>query len=169
LVGAIINKSSSSWNDYERNLKYDDRKYSLESLQCHLLIEEDSRIRDRNDSSDIKSKVNIIDVNKNNQKNKFQAKNDKKIQENGQNPKYQNNKKKEHYFVCGKDRHHSYQYRYRKEKANTVNKGLVATVTKVKHVTPKSGWRLDIGAIIHISKDISLFKRYEVIDDETQV
>jgi hypothetical protein len=169
LVGAIINKLPSSWNDYKKKLKHDDRKYSLESLQRHLCIEEDSRNRDRNDSSDVKTKVNVINVNKNNQKNKFQVKNDKKFKKNGPNPKYQNNKKKEHCFVCGKHGHRSYQCRYRKEEANAVNEDLVATVTEANHVTSESGWWLDTGATIHISKDRSLFKTYEVIDDGTEV
>jgi hypothetical protein len=81
----------SSWFDYNKRLKHDDRKYYLESLQCHLRIEKYFRNRHRNAYSDVKTKVNVIDIDKNIKKNKLQANNNKKFKKNGSNPKYQNN------------------------------------------------------------------------------
>jgi hypothetical protein len=70
--------------------------------------------------------------------------------------------------VCGKHKHRSYQCWYRKE-ANDVNNNLIAMVTKANHVTSESVWWLDTRVTVHISKDISLFKTYKVIDDGTAV
>lgn len=70
--------------------------------------------------------MSFIDVNKNIQKNKFQAKNDNKFKKFGPNPKHQNNKKKYHCFVCGKQGHRSYQCQYRKEEVNVVHEDLIA-------------------------------------------
>lgn len=50
-----------------------------------------------------------------------------------------------------------------------MNEDLVATVIEANHVTSESGWWLDSSATIYISKDRSLFKIYEVIDDGTEL
>jgi hypothetical protein len=76
------------------------RKYYLESLQCHLRIEKYFRNRHRNDYSGVKTKVYVINIDKNIEKSKLQANNDKKFKKNDSNPKYQNHKKKEHCFEC---------------------------------------------------------------------
>jgi hypothetical protein len=47
-----------------KRLKHEDRKYYLESLQCHLRIEKYFRNRHGNDFSDAKTKVNVIDIDK---------------------------------------------------------------------------------------------------------
>lgn len=100
-MGKIINKFLSSWNDYKKTLKHDDRRYSLESLQRHFRIEENSRNIDRNANSfEANVKVNVIDVNKNKQKNKFQAKNDNNFKKNSPNPKYENNNNKKKKIIA---------------------------------------------------------------------
>jgi hypothetical protein len=71
-----------------KRLKHDDRKYYLESLQWHLRIQKYFRNRHRNDYSDVKTKVNVIDIDKNIEKNKLEANNDKMFKKNGSNPKY---------------------------------------------------------------------------------
>ncbi|MGV7988908.1 hypothetical protein PJP10_31550, partial [Mycobacterium kansasii] len=47
LVGVVIAKLPSSWFDYKKKLKHDEKKYNLEGLQRHLPIEEESRNRDK--------------------------------------------------------------------------------------------------------------------------
>ncbi|KAL5551471.1 hypothetical protein UlMin_001647 [Ulmus minor] len=72
-VGPIIMKSPPSWNDYRKKLLHRRDDISLEELQKHLRIEEETRSRDQKNVPHDSSKVNIIEGNnrkrKNNQKN----------------------------------------------------------------------------------------------------
>ncbi|KAK0571806.1 hypothetical protein LWI29_021874 [Acer saccharum] len=65
LVGVIISKLPSSWNGYKKKLKHDEKKHTLESIQRHLRIEEDSRIRESKDEqTDFMSKANVVEETK---------------------------------------------------------------------------------------------------------
>ncbi|KAI9194970.1 hypothetical protein LWI28_010498 [Acer negundo] len=67
LVGVIISKLPSSWNGYKKKLKHDEKKHTLESIQRHLRIEEDSRIRESKDKqTDIISMANVVEDEKSN-------------------------------------------------------------------------------------------------------
>ncbi|OIT06811.1 hypothetical protein A4A49_61530, partial [Nicotiana attenuata] len=45
-VGAIIEKLSPSWKGYRKKILHDSKEFSLEEIQRHLRIEEESRERD---------------------------------------------------------------------------------------------------------------------------
>ena len=60
-VGAIISKLFSSWKSYKKKLLHDSKDYSLEELQKHLRIEEESKLRDKNENSyDDNNKANVV-------------------------------------------------------------------------------------------------------------
>ncbi|KAK0583791.1 hypothetical protein LWI29_003107 [Acer saccharum] len=63
-VGAIITKLPSSWNDYRKKLLHRRDDISLEELQKHLRIEEETRSRDQKNISQNSSKVNIVEGSK---------------------------------------------------------------------------------------------------------
>ena len=72
-VGAVISKLPPSWNDYRKKLLHSSESFTLEQLQKHLRIEEETRIRDgKRLGIEVGSKVNFVDVNKagNNFRNK---------------------------------------------------------------------------------------------------
>ena len=60
-VGAIISKLPSSWKSYRKKLLHDSKDYSLEELQKHLRIEEELKLRDKNENSyDDNNKENVV-------------------------------------------------------------------------------------------------------------
>ena len=60
-VCAIISKLPSSWKNYRKKLLHDYKDYSLEELQKHLRIEEESKLRDKNENSyDDNNKENVV-------------------------------------------------------------------------------------------------------------
>ena len=59
-VREIITKLPPSWNDYRKNPLHRKDDITLEELQKHLRIEEESRFRDQNNNSHNFSKVNIV-------------------------------------------------------------------------------------------------------------
>ena len=60
-VGAIISKLPSSWKNYRKKLLHDSKDYSLEELQKHLRIEEESKLRDKNENSyNDNNKENVV-------------------------------------------------------------------------------------------------------------
>ena len=64
-VGAIIAKLPLSWNDYRKKLLHYSKSFTLEQLQKHLRIEEETRIRDgKRIETEPGSKVNFVDVSK---------------------------------------------------------------------------------------------------------
>ncbi len=46
-VGAIIAKLPPDWNDYRKKLLHKTEDFSLEDIQKHLRIEEETRIREK--------------------------------------------------------------------------------------------------------------------------
>ncbi|XP_059315644.1 uncharacterized protein LOC132066334 [Lycium ferocissimum] len=50
-VGAIITKLPASWKGYMKKILHDSKDFSLEEIQKHLRIEEESRERDKNENS----------------------------------------------------------------------------------------------------------------------
>ncbi|XP_039138766.1 uncharacterized protein LOC120276100 [Dioscorea cayenensis subsp. rotundata] len=66
-VGAAIAKLPPSWNDYRKKLLHSSESFSLEQLHKHLIIEEETRIRDgKRFGKESDSNVNFIYVNKSN-------------------------------------------------------------------------------------------------------
>lgn len=50
-VGTIIAKLPSSWKGYRKKLLHNSEDFSLENIQKHLRIEEESSERDKNENS----------------------------------------------------------------------------------------------------------------------
>ena len=112
-VGAIISKVPSSWKSYRKKLLHDFNDYSLEELQNQLQIEEESKLRDKNENSyDDNNKANVV--------NKPSNKSNKGKQNQGNflSPKYEQEKfkkfKKGNCFVCGKPNHYARECRFKK-------------------------------------------------------
>ncbi|CAL1407233.1 unnamed protein product [Linum trigynum] len=64
LVGAIIAKLPPSWNNYRKKLLHTSEDFTLEQIQKHLRIEEETRIRDKdlNSEAPSSSKVNVVEI-----------------------------------------------------------------------------------------------------------
>ncbi|KAK0588950.1 hypothetical protein LWI29_007634 [Acer saccharum] len=114
-VGAIITKLPSSWNDYRKKLLHRKDDISLEELQKHLRIEEETRSRDQKNISQNSSKVNIVEGSK--FKKNFKVNNNKKFKKYGNNQKFGNNLKfNGNCFNCGKKGHRISDCRLKKKK-----------------------------------------------------
>ncbi|XP_057993054.1 uncharacterized protein LOC131174037 [Hevea brasiliensis] len=59
-VGGIIAKLPPSWNDYRKKLLHTTEDFSLEQIQKHLRIEEETRNRDKKFVSESTTKVNFV-------------------------------------------------------------------------------------------------------------
>ncbi|GKB57764.1 hypothetical protein Tco_0913950 [Tanacetum coccineum] len=69
LVGAIITKLPYSWHNYMKKLMHTSEDFTLNQIQKHLQIEEETRIREKNLNDASSSKVNYVDSGKNNKGN----------------------------------------------------------------------------------------------------
>nr|GEY47464.1 hypothetical protein [Tanacetum cinerariifolium] len=69
LVRAIITKLPSSWHNYRKKLMHTSEDFTLDQIQKHLRIEEETRIREKNLNGASSSKVNYVDSGKNNKGN----------------------------------------------------------------------------------------------------
>ncbi|XP_057990279.1 uncharacterized protein LOC131172774 [Hevea brasiliensis] len=67
-VGGIIAKLPPSWNDYRKKLLHTTEDFSLEQIQKHLRIEEETRNRDKKFVSESTTKVNFVQGSQNFQK-----------------------------------------------------------------------------------------------------
>ena len=72
-VGEIIAKLPTSWKGYKKKLLHDSKDITLEQIQKHLCIEEESRMRDKNENSN--EKANAISKPKNSNKGKQRKRN----------------------------------------------------------------------------------------------
>ncbi|KAL6335999.1 hypothetical protein AAG906_003626 [Vitis piasezkii] len=116
-VGAIVAKLPSSWKGYRKRIIHKSEDYSLEEIQKHLRIEEESRSRDKmvEESNGGTNKANAISkANHPRGKNN----NDKRNFGNYMSPKKNQEQfkgKKGLCFVCGKRGHYARECRYRKD------------------------------------------------------
>ena len=62
-VGGIIAKLPTTWNDYRKKLLHTTEEFSLEQIQKHLRIEEETRIHVKNFASESATKINFIQAN----------------------------------------------------------------------------------------------------------
>ena len=94
-VGAIIAKLPSTWKGYRKKILHNSEDFSLEQIQKHLRIEEESRARDGIEHSHVgTSKANALENNKVTKVNKRKF-------TNNNNNKFKKKPKGE-CFVCGK-------------------------------------------------------------------
>ena len=173
-VGAIIAKLPPSWKSYRKKLLHDTKDYSLEELQKHLRIEEESKVTDGKENT-------FVGIDKANSVNKSLNKSNKgkQTKENFLGPKKNigNFKKpmKGGCFVCGKFGHYARECRFKKDKKSEVNsivqnEDIVATISEICAIQGKiSGWWYDTCAAIHVCYDKSLFKTYKKINDGQEI
>ncbi|XP_024029982.1 uncharacterized protein LOC112094102 [Morus notabilis] len=98
-VGAIIAKLSQSWNGYRKKLLHRRDDISLEELQKHLRIEEETKSRDSKNKNVDSSKVKVAEASKFSKN--FKVNNDKKFKKSGNGQK----KFSGNCFFCGKKGH----------------------------------------------------------------
>ncbi|KAH9768292.1 Integrase catalytic domain-containing protein [Citrus sinensis] len=170
-VGAIIAKLPQSWNDYRKKLLHSKENITLEELQKHLVIEEETRSRESKDKHD-STKVNVVEASKFSKN--FKVKNDKKFKKSS-TQKFSGN-----YFFCGKKGHRQSDCRFKKKKeevnshkANVIeNKSeeicamvsemQIGMITETNMAETKSyDWWLDSGATIHVCNDKKFFLSYK--------
>lgn len=185
-VGAIIAKLPPSWNDCRKKLLHRKDDISLEELQKHLRIEEETRSRDQTNVSNNSTKVNFVEGKK---YHKNFKPNGKKFKKNNSNKKQSNGA----CFNCGKNGHYARDCRNKKRKidateSNNTNNAnmvenkiedLVAMVSDMQigmitelnmaAITKSSDWWLDSGATIHVCNDKSLYSAYEKAEDGQEV
>ncbi|RVW54011.1 Copia protein [Vitis vinifera] len=145
-VGAIVAKLPSSWKGYRKRILHKSEDYSLEEIQKHLRIEEESRSRDKmvEESNGGTNKANVVSkANHPRGKN-----NDKRNSGNYMSPKKNQEQfkgKKGPCFACGKPGHYA------------------RSVGKVQ------GWWYDTCATVHVTYDKSLFKTFEDAKGDQEV
>ncbi|XP_024036825.1 uncharacterized protein LOC112096863 [Citrus clementina] len=84
-VGAIIAKLPQSWNDCKKKLLHSKENITLEELQKHLVIKEETRSRESKDKND-STKVNVVEASKFSKD--FKVKNDKKFKKSNTKKKF---------------------------------------------------------------------------------
>ena len=62
-VGGIIAKLPTTWNDYRKKLLHTTEDFSLEQIQKHLRIEEETRTHVKNFASESATKINFVQAN----------------------------------------------------------------------------------------------------------
>ncbi|CAL1368171.1 unnamed protein product [Linum trigynum] len=180
--GAIIAKLPPSWNNYRKKLLHTSEEFTLEQIQKHLRIEEETRIRDKdlNSEAPLSSKVNVVESKKG---KKRKAMNNSNNQTNNQ----KNKKKKsspmstKNCFNCGQlgqiVRFCPTPKKNQNEgaaSANVIEKvdpsAIVAMICDL-HVSmiqelhmagvmTSADWWYDLGATAHICNKRAMFKDY---------
>ncbi|GJW43256.1 putative reverse transcriptase domain-containing protein [Tanacetum coccineum] len=191
LVGAIITKLPSSWHSYRKKLMHTSEDFTLDQIQKHFLIEEKTRVREKNLNGASSSKVNYVDSGKNNKGN------DKKRK--GTWNSSRNNKKDKKplsrvmCYKCGEKGHIKRYCKNPKKKNQNSNKKdesanaveqvdtteITAMVSEMNirmiqelhmaSVTTTDDWWYDSGATTHVCNNRDLFKTYKETKDGHEV
>lgn len=141
-VGAIIAKLPPSWNDYRKKLLHTTEDFSLEQIQKHLRIEEETRIHVKSFTTD-SAKVNHVEGNQNGKrkgagnKRKFsEAANNSTNSGNSSNSgEPSNSKKNKPCYCCGKKGHFKRECRVFKKQQAEKNKNNAQASNNANMVT----------------------------------
>lgn len=181
-VGAIIAKFPLNWNDYRKKLIPTIEDFTIEQIQKHLRIEEETQICDKNLFFPSSSKVNFVG-----EKNKFQNNqggNKRKYNDFSNNFGNDNEfKKSKTCYNCGKKGHLKHEYRYKKKQKkedtkvpNSANltenetSEIIAMISlHMAASTKSSDWWYDSSATSNVCNNKSQFKNYEEVVDGQEV
>ena len=158
-VGAIIAKLPASWKDYRKALKRKGDFLNLEGLQRQLRIEEEARLRDKQEENvEMTKSAHIVETNKRPRASNSSTFNKDKKKRTGA------------CHFCNKKGHYIRECRLKKKQdqsnqTNAVEENLVALITEVNLVSYDAGWWVDTGATRHICGDKNMFKKYEIVGD----
>ncbi|XP_024042241.1 uncharacterized protein LOC127899364 [Citrus sinensis] len=137
-VGAIIAKLPQSWNDYKKKLLHSKENITLEELQKHLVIEEETRSRESKDKHD-STKVNVVEASHRQSDCRFKK---EKEEVNSHKANVIENKSEE---ICA-----------------MVSKMQIGMITETNMAETKSyDWWLNSGATIHVCNDKKFFLSYK--------
>nr|GEY90873.1 hypothetical protein [Tanacetum cinerariifolium] len=166
LVGAIITKLPSSWHNYKKKLMHTLEDFTLDQIQKHLRIEEETRIREKNLNGASSSKDNKKD------KKPLYEVVCYKCGEKGHIKRYCKNPKKKNQNSSKKN-----------ESANAVEQvdttEITAMVSKMNigmiqelhmaSVITTDDWWYDSDTTTHVCNNIDLFKTYKETEDGHEV
>ncbi|XP_050897394.1 uncharacterized protein LOC127104244 [Lathyrus oleraceus] len=161
-VGAIITKLPPSWKGYRKKLLHSSEDFSLEKIQKHLRIEEESKEREKSESMGL-SKANVVTT-------KGKKKHD--VIKSHLGPKKEHNKfknsgghkdPKSGCFVCRKPGYYARDCRHNKSKyeinAVHANDDIIAIVSEIMAIKGKvQCWWYDTCATVYVSYDKVLSK-----------
>ncbi|KAI9194711.1 hypothetical protein LWI28_008507 [Acer negundo] len=179
-VGTIIAKLPPSWKGYMKRIHHKSEDYSLEEIQKHLRIEEESRSRDKTIEEFNNGKVNSINKPTNprgNNQKENSGNNQKKgnfgnyLSPRQDQGKFKNNKKGA-CFVCEKSGHYAHDCKFQKKqneeaKVNAIKEEIIVEICVVQGKA--LGWWYDICTTVYVSNDKSLFKIFEEVGNGQEI
>nr|GEZ42251.1 hypothetical protein [Tanacetum cinerariifolium] len=191
LVRAIITKLPSSWHNYRKKLMHTSGDFTLDQIEKHLRIEEETHIREKNLNGASSSKINYVDSGKNNKRNDKKKKGtwnsskDNKIDkkslsdvvcykcdEKGHIKRYCKNTKKKNQNSNKND-----EYANAVEQVDTIEITAMESEMNIEmiqelhmaSVTTTDDWWYDSGATKHVCNNRDLFKTYKETEDGHEV
>ncbi|GJY55669.1 zinc finger, CCHC-type containing protein, partial [Tanacetum coccineum] len=191
LVGAIITKLSSSWHNYKKKLMHTSEDFTLDQIQKHLRIKEETHIREKNLNDASGFKVNYVDSGKNNKGNNKKRKGTWNSSKNNKKDKkplsevvcYQCGEKGHIKRYCKNPKKKNQNSNRKDESANIVEQvdttEITAMVSEMNigmiqelhmaSVTTTDDWWYDSGATTHVCNNRDLFKTYKETADGHEV
>ncbi|TYK04655.1 ty1-copia retrotransposon protein [Cucumis melo var. makuwa] len=174
-ANVLVEKFPPSWNDYSNHLKHKKKDLKLQELISHMRTEEAHRLKDKLASQNFNSvNTNLVELSFVNRDRMKQEKGHKgKNLENRQfkTTGGQIKKKKLVCYVCGKERHKSYQCNQRKGRpsqkptpqANLAEQDseIIAAIVEANLIENKTNLILDIGASRHFCTNRELLHDYK--------